>query len=490
MIVRCALAALALVLLGAAHAPRRHAHAHPAPKTISVFINDTALSIDPPPRYVRGTLLVPVRRILEALGLPFERSGSAIVTQVADRTISLRGGVEIKGVLFAPLRYFSRGLGAQALFDPKRMRVRILSSLVGRSSTVSSSGGVNEYQGVVEAVDNDSQPRSITVASGASVKTVPVSDSAAVAVNDVVANTTVAGTIADVHVGDYAKVYVRKDGHADRIVDAFASQHGTIAAMAANTIVLGDGHVIVPTGVTALSLNGDGATLADLAVGDDLTVRYNLITSEVRELIATRRGTGSGSAAGAVAITSIEPSATRPLRAGESFDVVMHGTPGGQARFDVGPYFSGLPMTETSAGVYTARYTIPRGANFSAAPVFGHLTVRGVQAPRAISAAEISASSTPPGIVDFAPDNGQTVNNDEPSIYATFSAGAVPVNPSSIVLIIDGHDVTASATRTQHFIEYHPLLNYPDGTVHVTVRVSDVAGNTASKSWTFQIHTR
>lgn len=506
MIVRCTLAALALVLTGAAHKPAPARHAHVAPKTIAVFINETPLSIDPPPRYVRGRLLVPVRRILDALGLPFDRAGGSITTQVSDRTIKLRPGserayvngepfllesapVEIKGVLYAPLQFFTRGLGAQARFDPQTRKVQIISQLVGQSTSVTTGdGGSKEYQGVVEAVDNDSQPPSVTVAYGASVKTISIPEQTRVVINDVVANTTVPGSLSDVHVGDYAKILARKNGSIDHLVDAFASRHGSIVAMTGNTIVLSDGHVIAPTGVTTLSLNGDGAKIADLQVGDDLTVRYNLLTSEVRELIATRRGSGAV-AAGSVSITSIEPSVTHPLRQGESFDAVMHATPGGQATYDVGPYFSGLPMAETSAGVYSARYTIPRGANFSAAPLVGHLTVHGTAAPRAVSTTEIAASNTPPGIGDFAPDSGQTVNNNQPSIYATFAANAVPVNTSSIVLIINGHDVTASATRTSTFIEYHPMLTYPDGPVHVSVRVSDLAGNTSTKSWTFQIHT-
>ena len=499
---------LSSVLILALHASHPKAmHQKAKPKAISVSINAAPLRIDPPPRYVHGRLLVPVRRILEALGLPFDRRGSRIFTQVSDRTVWLQVGsriagvngnplhldsapVELGGVLFAPLRFFTAALGAQAVYNPKTQTVQIDSSLAGRSATLSAGAdGNREYKGIVQAVDNDSMPPSITITSGASVKTISIPLSASVIVNDVVANTTTPGTLRDVHVGDYAKIELRKDNSVDRVVDAFASREGTIAALSANTIVLSDGHVIVPTGFTVLSLNDIGAKVGDLQINDDLTVRYNLITSEVREIIATRKATGAAAPPGPVWIRSIEPSVNHPMRQGDTFDVLMRGTPGGVATYDVGAYVRVLPLSENSPGVYTAQYKIPRGANFVSAPLFGHLRLHDIDAPRAQSENEISASSIPPGIHEFGPDQGVTVNTLQPSIYATFVAAAVPVNVSSITLVINGHDVTASSNRSAEFIEYHPLSTYGDGPVRVTVRVSDLAGNTTSKSWTFTIKT-
>jgi hypothetical protein len=74
-------------------------------------------------------------------------------------------------------------------------------------------------------------------------------------------------------------------------------------------------------------------------------------------------------------------------------------------------------------------------------------------------------------------------------VYATFASDAVPVNPSSALLWIDGRDVTSECVRTAEFIQYLPSYTYPDGPVHVTVRVADEAGNTTTKSWSFWIRT-
>jgi hypothetical protein len=100
----------------------------------------------------------------------------------------------------------------------------------------------------------------------------------------------------------------------------------------------------------------------------------------------------------------------------------------------------------------------------------------------------LTSASTPPGVADFAPSENARVNTSRPAIFATFAAGAVPVNPSSVLLWVDGRDVTADCIRTEQYVQYMPAYSYPDGTVHVTVRVGDRAGNTTTKSWTFTIH--
>jgi hypothetical protein len=66
----------------------------------------------------------------------------------------------------------------------------------------------------------------------------------------------------------------------------------------------------------------------------------------------------------------------------------------------------------------------------------------------------------------------------------------VEVNPSSIVLWVNGRDVTADCVRSAQFIQYLPSYSYPNGPVRVTVRVGDRAGNVTTKSWSFTINSR
>jgi len=237
-------------------------------------------------------------------------------------------------------------------------------------------------------------------------------------------------------------------------------------------------------------LNGSAVTIDRLQVGDAVSVRYNIDTSEPRQIIATRKVTLATPSAGTPVIESVSVSPEHPLRKGDTLYVNLRGTPGGLASYDLGPYVTGLPLRESPSGSYAGNYKVTPGVNFADVPVFGHLNVRGAEAPAGESSTLVSVSTEPPGINDFAPGNGVTVNNSRPSIYATFGAGVVPVNASSAAIEVNGHDVTSAATRSARFIDYMPEVDYRNGPVRVTVRVADEAGNTATKSWTFYIKSR
>jgi hypothetical protein len=495
---------LAVIVLAAATstAPAVRAPA-PSRHPISIVINGNALPIDPAPRFDKNVLFCPVRRTLLALGLPFNRYGSRLVTQVGSKTATLVVGSrtatidsvqvqldqpvqEDNGVVYAPLRFFTDVLGAQATFDRRSNVVTIVAQLVGRSDTgLSSTGSGYTRVGTVAAVDLLSNPPTLTFGYFSGPKTVSIAPNAIIEIEDVDANVTTPGELGDVRPGDFARVEMRKDGRVERIVDAFGSHDGRIVAVGGNEFVLDSGQVISPGRTAEVSLNGAAAGFADLRAGDMVAVRYNVETNEVREILASRQIQGTPVQNG----MSVSTDATRPLRADETLHVTMRGPAGGSATFDIGSYVSNLAMRESSSGVYDGSYAIPRGANFDSVPVIGRLRVASgslqAQAPSLFS-----ASSVPPGVSDFGPDNNVTVNDNRPSIYATFSTDAVPVSPSSVQIVVNGHDVTSDAVRTSQFVHYLPAYGYPDGPVRVTVRVADGAGNAYAKSWTFFIRTR
>jgi hypothetical protein len=496
-----------LFLFGATHSAPKRAHAvGKIVLPIALVLNGERMSVNPPPVFYRDHLLVPVRRILTALGLTFEKQGRYVRTYAGAKTIELVIGsriaqvdnqpveldappVEIKNVLYAPLRFFTQALEAQALYNRQTNSVEVVSTLVGRSGTgiVNNVNGGVQLFGTITGVDLNSDPPSVTVAYNASVRTVSISPGVAVIVQDVNAGTSNPGDLAQLHSGDYAHVYLTKEGLVKRIVDAFGSRTGTIAALAGDQVVLDDGHVIVPTRATTITLNGAPARVDNLQIGDALMVRYNIDSSEPLQIVATRSSSGSPPAQTGVAITGIDVTPDHPLRAGQTLYVTMHGTPGGLAGYDIGPYVKNLTLEEQQPGVYAGSYTIRRGENFADAPILGRLSAHGADAPQGVSQRTVSVSTEPPGIVDFAPDDGTTVNNSRPSVYATFTSGTVAVNESSERIIVNGHDVTSSSVRTPRFIQYTPGIDFPNGTIEVTVRVADAAGNVATKNWTFYI---
>jgi hypothetical protein len=148
-------------------------------------------------------------------------------------------------------------------------------------------------------------------------------------------------------------------------------------------------------------------------------------------------------------------------------------------------------MQEHSPGFYTGRFTIPDRVNVTQIPVYGPVSVAEIAAPRTEAAQTLSAATTPPAIGEVAPPQGQTVNNSRPSIFATYSAPTeIAIDQSTVSLSVNGHDVTSSATRSNGFITYSPGLDIPDGPITVVVKVSDTAGNAATKTWIFNIKTR
>ncbi len=333
----------------------------------------------------------------------------------------------------------------------------------------------------------NSDPPTVTLTDNASVKTVPIGANAIVDMHDVAANVVSPGELGDVRPGDFVRLYMDKQGRVKRVEDAFGSRYGRIAAATADLFVLDDGHVIAPSRTTLISLNGRPATMADLQVGDRVSVRYNVESDEVRSILVSRVVAPAGAVASGPHIENVALDADHALRPGDTIVVTMRATPGGAATFDIGSYVSAQAMVERSPGTYVGSYRLPKGATFSDVPIIGHLQVGSVDAPDAEASRTLSSASTPPGVADFAPSEGALVNTTRPAIYATFSAGAVPVNPASILLWVNGRDVTANCVRTEDYVQYNPAYSYPRGLVRVMVRVGDRAGNVTTKSWTFTI---
>lgn len=397
----------------------------------------------------------------------------------------------IDGATYVPLRFVAESLGAQATFNPKANRVEVVSSLVGRNPALEQRGtdGTSQVVGTVSAVDLNSAPQSLTVERGPDVRTVAITSDAKIELQDVVARIGTPGGLTDVHVGDAVSVIVLPNGHVDSVIVRYASQIGTIAAVSPSQFVLNTGFVVTPDKSTTISLNAEAATLNDLKIGDAVVVRLNPDTNEKRQIIVSRAVAPTAAPAGPVTITSFTLDAPHALRAGDAFGVVLRGTPGGHATFDIGTYLTGIPLKEGPSGVYAVRYTIPPNVNFGQTTVYGHLDDGGATAPRAEAPSMLAVSSTPPQIVDIAPLNGQSVNNDRPSIYATFRAPTgVGINASSATITVNGLDVTPSATRSGQFITYSPGVALGDGPVAVQVRVADEAGNQQTRSWSFTIH--
>ena len=109
--------------------------------------------------------------------------------------------------------------------------------------------------------------------------------------------------------------------------------------------MLDDGQVIAAGRTTEISLNGKAASFSDLRPDDQVSVRYNVETNEVREVLASRKVV---SAAQRLQIANVEAQPDRPLRAGDTIRVELHGTPGASGTFDIGSDVTNQTMRRES----------------------------------------------------------------------------------------------------------------------------------------------
>jgi parallel beta-helix repeat protein len=96
--------------------------------------------------------------------------------------------------------------------------------------------------------------------------------------------------------------------------------------------------------------------------------------------------------------------------------------------------------------------------------------------------------TAPPTITNLQPPDSSTTNDNNPTLSADYSDTG-GINVSSVVLEVDGVDVTSSATVTGNGVNYTPLTELVDGTHTVHLEVEDVWENLARVSWSFEVDT-
>ena len=92
----------------------------------------------------------------------------------------------------------------------------------------------------------------------------------------------------------------------------------------------------------------------------------------------------------------------------------------------------------------------------------------------------------PPAVSNLSPSPGASVSTTSPVIGASYSDATSGIDGTTTRILLDGTDVTASATATASSISYTAAGLTP-GTHSVRVIVNDRAGNEASQSWSFQV---
>ena len=187
-------------------------------------------------------------------------------------------------------------------------------------------------------------------------------------------------------------------------------------------------------------------------------------------------------------ITSFTQNANGWLRAGSTLEVVMEGTSGGVATFEIPGVVDRVAMQEVSTGHYDGSWTVPAGQYLAVTggTVIGQLSVGGTQ--QLIQAGNtVSIDTVAPRIINSTPGPNSTVAAVRPNISVVSDDSCSGVDPARVRMSVNGTDVTAQATVTGNFTTYRPRQPLQTGQTNVTVTAKDLAGNSASQTWSFNV---
>jgi parallel beta-helix repeat protein len=100
----------------------------------------------------------------------------------------------------------------------------------------------------------------------------------------------------------------------------------------------------------------------------------------------------------------------------------------------------------------------------------------------------IPVDTIPPIIKNLQPPDGSTITDKTPTISADY-ADPSGIDLSSVVLMVNGIDVTSFSTVTVGGVSFLPGVPLSDGMYTVYIEVSDIYGNQATATWSFIVGT-
>jgi len=493
---------------------------------IQVVLNGQTLAFSgTPPMQIKGSTLVPMRGIFEALGasVKFDKAAQTVYGQKGETAIILPLGALvatvngqphtlpqpaqlINGTTLVPLRFISESLGAAVAWNPATSTVTI-QTVDQHVGSLPAPPGTGLVSGQVTGIYTNTTPTQLTLMTGGKNTVIPLSDSTII-LRSSAGQPGSEAPLSEIKPGDQVTVQRGDNGFATIVTASYGEVRGTIVgigklASGNSAITLDSGKVIEVTPDAPVTFGGRHVTLSDIKTYEKVVIRTNpannlgfgiaVVTPATPNPIppgpiqapATPPAEGT-----TVTVDSFTQDATKPLKAGDTLTATLNGTPGGKASFAIPGVAEEVPMKETSPGVYEGTFTVPKNASVSHAAVLGRLVAGGVTSALIQAPGTLTIDSQPPKITDFGPAREATVESDHPLIYATLSDGAgVGVNPDATRITLDGADVTGDATITTSLFTYRPKTALGGGLHQVGVTLADKAGNVTTAEWPFRVST-
>lgn len=496
----------------------------------SVVINDVPLVTTCTPVTIGGSILLPMRDVFEALHsdvrwFPTERKITAtrghttIVLRLGRTKATIDGRpVElsvaptlIRGTTYVPLRFPTEAFGGTVVWRAATRTALITISPPGEPASALRPPAsphalppptLPPIQAPIATpvqAPTSVEGTLVQVISAPSSIVISVSGSGLAQAVTLGPNTTISrhlpgqtpqpARLADAMPGDTALAAIAADGIAQSVDFTYGEAEGTIAGISENNILLKDNTVYtLSPGVAVLDQAGRKIALCDVPQNVPVKLRYQPSTRTVFELRLTRAA-------------QPPPTATKPtimliglldgspyVKAGDLLRVQLQGTAGGTATATLGHVFRDLPLAEVEPGVYQGEFTVRGDTNECNLPLVGNLLLNGVQAKSASTSTRVTIDTTPPTITGVSPGEGEAVSNADAVIEASFDAGeGAPINPASATLTLGGARVRGGNVTADRL--GYQTLDLPQGQLSAEITVEDMAGNRATRSWTFSVKT-
>ncbi len=503
---------------------------------ISVDLNGRTLTFrGTQPTQIKGSTLVPMRGIFEALGASVrfdsatqtvfgQRGQTSIVLPLGALTATVDGKPTalpqpaqlINGTTLVPLRFISEALGADVRWVPSTHTVQIQTidpHLTTLPAPPTPTNGTSTISGQVTGVYTNTTPTQITLRIGGQNTVIALSPATILLRSETGQPATQIG-IKDISPGDQVTVQRNSNGTASIITATYGQVKGKIVGIGklanGNTaLTLDSGRVVELAADAPITFDGRKVGIGDVKPYESVVIRTNpdnslgygaaVVTADTPNptppgvgnvpLPANPGGVLDGTSV-SVEVTSFVTNADKPLRQGDVLTTTLAGSPSGKADFSIPGVADNLPMNEISPGVYEGRYTIPKNVSATNAAVLGRLIRAGVTSALIQAPNRLTVDSQPPKVTDFGPAQGATVESQHPLIYATLSDGSgTGVSPNATKILVDGKDMTGDASLTPSLFTLKPAAALASGPHTVNVSVADAAGNVQTASWTFKVST-
>jgi hypothetical protein len=212
-----------------------------------------------------------------------------------------------------------------------------------------------------------------------------------------------------------------------------------------------------------------------------VATQYNVKNWGASGIVLERYDPNPQPAAARPVIDTLVVSPARVMKVGEELTVLMTGTPGGQASFEILGAAQDVVLPEVSSGRYQANLKLTSAMVVRDAALVGRLSRDGQEVLKEASrTVTIEGAAPPPAArVELLPRPKSRVFDARPLVGATFSA---PVEGAAYRLWLDGAEVTGYSKITENMLHFKPRKDLAQG--RHTVRL---LGPNVDETWNFTV---